>query len=232
MRATKRSVARTIVVGDVHGCISELESLVRACKRQRGDRLVVVGDVVAKGPSSRECIEFLREVDGESVRGNHDQAVIDWWRAKRKGRDLPRLSRSAEAVVDELDEEHFEWLEDLPYTLELDDDHLVVHAGLMPGVSLKKQDEEWMIQLRSILPGGQPSSRAQEGTPWGKLWKGPPFVLFGHDAVRGLQRYKHALGLDTGCVYGRELTAAILPERKLVSVPARRAYTEVRARAG
>jgi hypothetical protein len=48
--------------------------------------------------------------------------------------------------------------------------------------------------------------------------------VFGHDSLRGLQQYPSAIGLDTGCVYGRRLTALILPEGRLVSVSARHAY--------
>jgi hypothetical protein len=50
-------------------------------------------------------------------------------------------------------------------------------------------------------------------------------VVFGHDAVRGLQTREHAIGLDTGCVYGGWLTGVWLPDRDLVSVPARSTYT-------
>jgi len=220
--------ARTIVIGDVHGCIAELEALVSACCLGTSDRVVLVGDLVAKGPDSRKVIEYARDTGMLAVRGNHDEALVRWKQAADKGKPLPRLGRSAQEALDQLKPAHLAWLAELPYYLELDDDSVVVHGGLEPGVKLEKQSPEVMVSLRSILPSGKLSTRATEGAPWASKWKGPPFVFFGHDAIRGLQREKYALGLDTGCVYGRSLTAAILPERKLVSVPARRAYTEVR----
>ena len=45
------------------------------------------------------------------------------------------------------------------------------------------------------------------------------------DAKRRLQRHEHATGLDTGCCYGGELTALVLPEWRLVAVDAGREYT-------
>ena len=71
--------------------------------------------------------------------------------------------------------------------------------------------------MRSITDDGRPSKRI-EGAPWAALWTGPEHAVFGHDAIRGLQQHPLATGLDTGCVYGRELTALLLPAHQLVSV--------------
>jgi len=54
--------------------------------------------------------------------------------------------------------------------------------------------------------------------PWAQVWNGPEQVIFGHDAKRGLQNEKYAIGLDTGACYGNKLTGIILPDQKLVSV--------------
>jgi hypothetical protein len=104
---------------------------------------------------------------------------------------------------------------------------VVVHAGLVVGLPLALQPRDLVTNMRSIRPDGQPSKRVDAGVPWASTWPGPRHVVFGHDAVRGLQRHPFATGLDTGCVYGGSLSALILPERRLVSVPARRSYVGV-----
>ncbi len=235
----------TIVVGDVHGCLDELRHLLATCGFQRGDRLVLAGDLVAKGPDSQGVVQLAREEGAVAVVGNHDDHVLRA-RAVARGTIPPPakpVRAEHQAVADALGPEDWAYLEGLPTFLRLgcegasasatdagDDggdahahETMVVHAGAVPGVPFEKQTREHLTTMRSIDHDGNPTKRI-EGRPWAAVWPGPEKIVFGHDAIRGLQRYRFATGLDTGCVYGRRLTALLLPERRLVSVEARRAY--------
>ena len=99
----------------------------------------------------------------------------------------------------------------------------VIHAGLVPGVAIEDQDPKHLVSMRNMHEG-EPTKRIDRGVAWASLYEGPEHVLFGHDAIRKLQRFPHATGLDTGCCYGGELTGMLLPERALVSVPARQVW--------
>jgi diadenosine tetraphosphatase ApaH/serine/threonine PP2A family protein phosphatase len=218
---------RTVVVGDVHGCREELEDLLAACSVGSGDDVVLVGDLVAKGPDSQGVVQLCRERGFRAVLGNHDAKVLEL----RSG----RLSKSPKSthvqVAGKLTPADWEYLAALPLWIRLEEHGvLVVHAGLAPNVPLREQRREDLLNMRSITPEGRSSKRVDGGAPWASTWPGPEHVVFGHDAVRGLQRHPHATGLDTGCVYGRSLTALIFPERRLVSVPARHAWAEPESR--
>lgn len=218
---------RTLIVGDVHGCREELEDLLREAGWEEDDDLVFVGDVVAKGPDSLGVVRLARRLGARGVRGNHDQHCLRWWEARQTGEPPPELRDAHQLVADVLDDDDWRWLAALPLWLELPDhDALVVHAGLLPDVALEEQDPYDLMNMRSILEDGTASRDYDEGEPWATHWPGPRLVVFGHDAVRGLQRHPHAFGLDTGCVYGGWLTGVWLPDRDLVSVPARETWAE------
>jgi diadenosine tetraphosphatase ApaH/serine/threonine PP2A family protein phosphatase len=221
--------ARTIVIGDVHGCVDELQDLLRRCSIDKAaDRVVLVGDLVAKGPDSQGVVQLVRERGFAAVLGNHDAKVLSIGRDSAHATADERGKGDHAAVARSLEPDDWRYLEDLPLYRELPDlDVIVVHAGLVPGIPLTEQPKNLLINMRSITPSGEPSKRVEAGVPWASLWPGPAHVMFGHDAIRGLQRHPFATGLDTGCVYGRALTACILPEHSLVSVPARRAYAPI-----
>jgi predicted phosphodiesterase len=221
---------RTLVIGDVHGCADELSDLLQATGARDEDRIVLVGDLVAKGPLSRRVVQMARERKMLAVRGNHDAAVLRYRRAVTAGQPPPRLKPTHKHVAETLAEADWQYLEALPDWLELPElSVLVVHAGIVPGKPLTEQRSEDLLTMRSLRPDGTASSKLDDGEPWARHYRGPMHVVFGHDAISGLQRYPFATGLDTGCVYGRSLSALILPSHELFSVPARRAYVELDA---
>jgi len=216
---------RTIIVGDVHGCADELRLLLGRCGYTRGDRVVLAGDLVAKGPDSQGVVQFARENGLLAVLGNHDAFALSHRHEGHKHSHHGRRS-----YIATLRAEDWEYLQNLPLYLRLgpskpgDRDYLVVHAGLVPFIPLEKQKREHMLSLRSIADTGEPTSRLLLHFPWAARWQGPEKIIFGHDAVRGLQHWPLATGIDTGCVYGRLLTALILPEGELVQLAALRRY--------
>ena len=136
-------------------------------------------------------------------------------------------------MLDRLDDSDWAFLESLPLFWRLGAEReggpefAVVHAGAVPGVPLEEQERDNLLSLRSLVGGSAPSRRLLMRWPWAAAWRGPEHIVFGHDAVRGLQQYPLATGLDTGCVYGRELTALELPSQRIHRVPARRRYVSV-----
>jgi hypothetical protein len=220
---------RTIVIGDVHGCLDELQELLRRSGVGRGDRVVLAGDLVAKGPDSRGVVQLVREIGALAVLGNHDAYSIDVWRRRRQG----ETRHPRRWLLDTLDESDWAFLDSLPLFLRLGaareggPEAAVVHAGAVPGVPLEAQERDDLLSLRSMVGGTAPTRRLLMRWPWAAAWRGPEHIVFGHDAVRGLQQYPLATGVDTGCVYGRALTALELPSRRLYTVAARRRYAAV-----
>lgn len=108
----------------------------------------------------------------------------------------------------------------------------MVHAGLVPGKPLNDHTALELCEMRfAVNNQGLKAAPAGSTTPerWAKHWKGPQLVVFGHDAVRGLQTEPFAMGLDTGAVYGKELTALIVSNdgtRSVVSQPSKRVYSK------
>jgi hypothetical protein len=211
---------RFIIVGDVHGCSAELAALLERIGPTSDDRVALVGDVIAKGPGSREVLALVREVGAKVALGNHEERLLEARRAQRAGRPLPKLDKTHVALLEKLDEREWAELEAMPLWLDLDERLRVVHAGLIPGVPMAEQDPYHLTHLRSISATGEPSSKW--GPPWGAIYAGPPHVVFGHNARKDPQLHPDATGLDTGCVYGGYLTALVVPAGSLPPEPADR----------
>jgi hypothetical protein len=213
-------MSRTIVVGDIHGCYDELMALLEKAELAEDDRVVSVGDLITKGPKSKEVLEiFMTDPRFSTVIGNHDLAL----RRKWNGEEI-ELKSSQKETHKELKGEkdaYTTYLNKLPFIIDLDT-NLVVHAGLRPNVELYSQTTGDLTRLRTL--GADRES--DEGTPWYHVYYGEKTVLFGHWPAPEPRRGKKAIGLDTGCVYGYHLTAYIIETDEFVSVKAERAYDE------
>lgn len=224
-------MGRTVIVGDVHGCTRELEDLLeRAGFSPEADRLVLVGDVVARGPDSHGALALMKRLHATSVRGNHEGKLLAWRRrAKPLGPDHESLSRA-------LSENEWRLLESMPLWIDLPEHGIrVVHAGVIPGLDVARCPPEALVKMRTIDAKGRWSDAPDGGALWATLYEGPPHVIFGHHARAEPQLGAWATGIDTGCVYGGHLTAAVLDEgepmphgnaalRRLTSVQAVRRY--------
>lgn len=229
------SDVRVMVIGDVHGCFDELQELIHRFGNA-DDVVILAGDLVNKGPKSVDVVRLARARGFHGVLGNHELASLRA-HSQRGGGQSPE-SAPRYSWTDELEEADLEYLRALPSTISLPlHDAIVVHAGLVPGVRLEEQKTLDMVVMRNLIKreseGGIAGLVAAEkdtdgGQAWASMWTGPQHVYFGHDAKRGLQKHAHATGLDTGCVYGCRLTAALLERGKparLVSVKAARVYS-------
>jgi calcineurin-like phosphoesterase family protein len=211
-------MSRTIVIGDIHGCFDELVALLDLVDLQTADRVVAVGDLTVKGNKSKEVLDlFIEDSRFSSVLGNHDRSIVRFWRGETSS-----LKNSQRQTLDELKpnrSRYCEYLGSLPLLIDLGS-HVVVHAGVRPGIPFAQQSPEDLTELRTL--GADRTSR--DGMPWYEVYDGEQLVLFGHWPSAEPRMGKQAIGLDTGCVYGGRLTAYIIESNEFKSVPALQAY--------
>jgi bis(5'-nucleosyl)-tetraphosphatase (symmetrical) len=212
-----------LVVGDVHGCSLELEDLLAKANFDPQDRqLIFVGDLIHKGPDSVGVLEIAKRYDAKIVLGNHELAFLKYVRkpAKHKGFNqiLKQMGNSASKWI--------AYLRQWPLFLETPD-WLVVHAGLVPGQHPSESKSYLLVNMRT-WDGKGDILENDEDPAWFDLYHGEKLVIFGHWARRGLVWQNRVIGLDSGCVYGNQLSAVTLPERQLIQVQAREVYCPIK----
>jgi hypothetical protein len=218
---------RTIVIGDLHGCYEEALDLLDRVGPSKGDTVIFAGDLVDRGPKPRECVELAMQ--HRCILGNHEEKHLQQRRRRPEGMH-PEHVRTRSLLGDE----HYAWFASLPAFISLyEHQAAVVHAGALPGIALSKQDRYHLLHAQCIRPPERKSywpSKAPEGfTFWANHWTGPERIIFGHTVVDRPFLGEHAVAIDTGCAYGGSLTAIVLPEWRLVSVPSRQPKSPAKA---
>jgi predicted phosphodiesterase len=234
---------RTIVIGDVHGCLRELEALLEAVRPCPTDAVWFLGDLVDRGPDSAGVVRLVRALGANLVMGNHDEKHVRYRRHLERRETDPdyRITMSPSEhfleVHRSLEDEEIAWLSKAPVLARLSDHWVLVHGGLMPGRPLSRPLRPLNLRYLHRRTGRALSLQEANAVPaeavhWSDRWGGPWRVLYGHDAQPEVVERRLTLGIDTGAVYGGRLTAAILESLdrsarpSLVQVPASRAWHE------
>jgi calcineurin-like phosphoesterase family protein len=205
---------RTYAVGDIHGWLSKLRSVVAQCEADAAGapmRFVFVGDYIDRGPDSRGVIEFLMALQSRMgdhaifLTGNHEAMALDaledetaMYHWLLNGGDAT-LESYGVCNLGELPAAHLAWLRTLKF--HHDDGHrLFVHAGINPDRPLDDQNHRDLIWIREpFLSDSRDHGR---------------FIVHGHTPLRaGVPDLRsNRLNIDTGAAYGNALTAAIFTD--------------------
>jgi serine/threonine protein phosphatase 1 len=216
---------RFYVVGDIHGCVRELDALLAGLPLAAGDTLACIGDYIDRGADSRAVVDRLLGLRARTdlrtvfLKGNHEDMCLaylgragSWgesWKMNGGGATLrsygvpPDLAGAAAAA--RFPREHLAFFESLLMSFATED-FLLVHAGIRPAVPLAEQDPEDLLWIREEFIASPHAL--------------PQTIVFGHTPQRRvLVDLPYKIGIDTGCVYGGRLTAVELNEGVLHQVP-------------
>ena len=214
---------RTIIIGDVHGCLDELNALIMKVNyRPENDSLYFLGDIINRGPFSKKTYFRVKELNAVSLLGNHELHLLNKIKSKESSGLLARMKQEFSRSFQKFAEDIARW----PVFVETED-FILVHAGLVPGKH-PSESEDWMLTSIRTWDGEGSDLNNPNHPPWFDLYKSTKLVVFAHWAALGRVVRDNVIGLDTGCVYGKRLSALLLPEKKIVSVPARRVYHAIK----
>ncbi|MEV0293992.1 polynucleotide kinase-phosphatase [Nocardia sp. NPDC050710] len=236
------------VIGDVHGCRAELETLLDAlgymvdrdpagraigARHPHGRTAVFVGDLVDRGPDTPGVLRLVMGMVAAGtalcVTGNHENKLVRALGGKkvRLAHGLAESLAQLEAEDEDFRKATLDFCRGLISHYVLDGGKLVVaHAGLKEEFHGRASG-----RVRAFAMYGESTGETDEyglpvRYPWAEDYRGRATVLYGHTPVTELRWVNNTLCLDTGVVFGGRLSALRYPEREPVSVPAEQVWYE------
>ena len=231
------------IIGDVHGCYDELVELLSALGYQKdgqnrlvppaGRKAIFVGDLVDRGPKIVEALALVMAMvqagTALCLPGNHDVKLL----RKLRGKNVQITHGLTETLVQleqappDVRRDIEKFIDGLVSHYVLDEGRLVVaHAGMKERYIGRASG-----RVREFALYGETTGETDEfGLPvrynWAAEYRGAAAVVYGHTPVPQADWLNRTINIDTGCVFGGQLTALRWPERELVSVPAKQTYAE------
>jgi serine/threonine protein phosphatase 1 len=222
---------RAYAVGDVHGRLDLLDELLEAVRVDDAARdpaqttLVFLGDLIDRGPDSREVINRVRAgVDWArtiALMGNHEAVMLEvldghldsvpgWlkfggretlisWGVAPHTLDEGTLDEVMRAAREAVTHEERGWIGRLRSHVRIGD-YYFVHAGIRPGIPLGQQVDEDRLWIREEFLESRKKHEAM--------------IVHGHSVMADVQLKANRIGLDTGAYATGRLTALGIEDRK------------------
>lgn len=212
---------RIFAIGDIHGCLEDLQRLIRVIAADpRSDTLVFLGDFIDRAPGGREVVDYVLALQKDYGRviclsGNHESMFLRYLDGKDEDLYLanggaPTLNAYGISRHDgphtrraKIPGDHLRFFESLLPYYETDQ-FIFVHAGLLPGLTLADQDIQDLQWIRQTF--------IESDYDFAKR------IVIGHTHFAAPLVTANKIGIDTGAVYGGKLTCVELPALKFYQV--------------
>ena len=223
-------------IGDIHGCLQTLETLIETISPKPEEPLIFLGDYIDRGAKSCEVVAYLLNLAENHpcifLRGNHEEMLFQYlkfgsqsepgqlWLQRNGGAET--LQSYQQNGFEHFPEAHLNFFQETHITFESliqDETYFFVHGGLNPYLSIaenrnsnNKLDLLW--ERRHLKP---PFLNGELPYAWEST------VVCGHTPLPSPVSYEKLIAIDTGCVYNYrpdlgKLTAVHLPSRNFISV--------------
>ena len=230
--------ARLFAIGDIHGCIAELETLLthltKSLELNPADRVIFIGDYIDRGRYSKEVVDLVINFrkdfpDTVFLKGNHEDMLLHYLGFKGSsgemylknggGKTLQSYGAEADgnaaAALEKIPMDHLDFFKSLEVLVDCAE-YYFVHAGLNPKKAFKKQAVEDLYWIREGF--------IDETHNFGKT------VVFGHTPhAEVIFDLPWKIGIDTGLVYGNMLSCVELKEGQIYQVARKSKKVDVRA---
>jgi polynucleotide kinase-phosphatase len=235
------------VIGDVHGCASELRALLTGlgwhlqyddkvavgAVHPQGRQAVFVGDLVDRGPDTPSVLRLVMGMVEEGtalcVSGNHEAKLVRALKGSKVtvSHGLAESLAQLESEPDDFRKAAQDFMDGLISHYVLDDGKLVVaHAGLKESYHGRSSGRVRAFALYGDTTGETDEYGLPVRYPWAQEYRGQAMVVYGHTPVPKAEWVNNTICLDTGAVFGGSLTALRYPEREIVSVRAEQEWYE------
>jgi serine/threonine protein phosphatase 1 len=222
MKIEVKNINNTYVIGDVHGCFHTLQKLLS--KLPNDSEIIFVGDLCDRGLYTKEVIDLVITRDYYCILGNHDDYMIKHIQECMDNRDLCRrwhvedYMGGGQTLLSYKDDyetmlTHVKWLESIPRYIEVDK-YFITHGFCLPYYKNRDSSRSHIGLLKNRI-----SDEEEWGDDWEKDWRSYDVInIFGHTDYHDVEVGKNYYGIDTGCVYGRKLTALQLGSMHIIDV--------------